>query len=130
MGFAAWKPYIGVEETKQMPQTVFKLIAELIGTMFLVLVGCGSCFNAGSDDAAYVRIALCFGVTVATIAQSIGHISGCHINPAVTLGLFFGGKIGLINSLLYIVVQCIGGLIGAALLKVTLSIRIPDLENS
>jgi len=116
MGFAAWKPYIGVEETKQMPQTVFKLIAELIGTMFLVLVGCGSCFQAGGD-AGYVRIALCFGVTVATIAQSIGHISGCHINPAVTLGLFFGGKIGLINSLLYIVVQCIGGLIGAALLK-------------
>lgn len=129
MGFAAWKPYIGVEETKQMPQTVFKLIAELIGTMFLVLVGCGSCFKA-DGDAGYVRIALCFGVTVATIAQSIGHISGCHINPAVTLGLFFGGKIGLINSLLYIVVQCIGGLIGAALLKVMLSIRIPDFENS
>jgi len=115
MGFAAWKPYVGVEETKQL-QTVFKLIAELIGTMFLVLVGCGSCFKA-DGDAGYVRIALCFGVTVATIAQSIGHISGCHINPAVTLGLFFGGKIGLINSLLYIVVQCIGGLIGAALLK-------------
>ena len=130
MGFAAWKPYIGVEETKQMPQTVFKLIAELIGTMFLVLVGCGSCFSNAADDAGYVRIALCFGVTVATIAQSIGHISGCHINPAVTLGLFFGGKIGLINSLLYIVVQSICGLIGAALLKVMLSIRIPDFENS
>ena len=131
MGFAAWKPYVGVEETKQL-QTVFKLIAELIGTMFLVLIGCGSCFNDDDvgGDAYYVRIALCFGVTVATIAQSIGHISGCHINPAVTLGLFFGGKIGLINSLLYIVVQCIGGLIGAALLKVMLSIRIPDFENS
>jgi len=88
----------------------------MIGTMFLVLVGCGSCFGAGGD-AGYVRIALCFGVTVATIAQSIGHISGCHINPAVTLGLFFGGKIGLINSILYIVAQLIGGLIGAGLLK-------------
>merc|ERR1719282_1946011 len=84
--------------------------------MFLVLVGCGSCFGA-EGDAGYVRIALCFGVTVATIAQSIGHISGCHINPAVTLGLFFGGKIGLINSILYIVAQLIGGLIGAGLLK-------------
>merc|ERR1711953_1561671 len=86
---------------------------------FLVLVGCGSCFgdHSASPDAGYVRIALCFGVTVATIAQSIGHISGCHINPAVTLGLFFGGKIGLINSILYIVAQLIGGLIGAGLLK-------------
>ena len=129
MGYIAWMPYVGVDEAKKFPDILFKLVAEMIGTMFLVLVGCGSCLNA-DGDAGYVRIALCFGVTVATIAQSIGHISGCHINPAVTLGLFFGGKIGLINSLLYIVVQCIGGLIGAALLKVMLSIRIPDFENS
>merc|ERR1711953_66434 len=117
MGFAGWMPYVGVDEAKKFPDILFKLVAEMIGTMFLVLVGCGSCFPGGSDDAAYVRIALCFGVTVATIAQSIGHISGCHINPAVTLGLFFGGKIGLINSILYIVAQLIGGLIGAGLLK-------------
>ena len=139
MGFAGWMPYVGVDEAKKFPDILFKLVAEMIGTMFLVLVGCGSCFGANPDkdgddvgdtpDAAYVRIALCFGVTVATIAQSIGHISGCHINPAVTLGLFFGGKIGLINSILYIVAQLIGGLIGAGLLKVTLPIRIPDLEN-
>merc|ERR1739836_158689 len=116
MGFATWVPYVGVEEAKKFPDILFKLVAEMIGTMFLVLVGCGSCFGAGGD-AGYVRIALCFGVTVATIAQSIGHISGCHINPAVTLGLFFGGKIGLINSILYIVAQLIGGLIGAGLLK-------------
>ena len=140
MGYLAWMPYVGVDEAKKFPDILFKLVAEMIGTMFLVLVGCGSCFGANPDrdgdkvgdtpDAAYVRIALCFGVTVATIAQSIGHISGCHINPAVTLGLFFGGKIGLINSILYIVAQLIGGLIGAGLLKVTLPIRIPDLENS
>jgi len=117
MGYNAWVPYVGVDEAKKFPDILFKLVAEMIGTMFLVLVGCGSCFGAGGDDAAYVRIALCFGVTVATIAQSIGHISGCHINPAVTLGLFFGGKIGLINSILYIVAQLIGGLIGAGLLK-------------
>ena len=128
MGFKGWVPYVGVDEAKKFPDILFKLVAEMIGTMFLVLVGCGSCFGAGGD-AGYVRIALCFGVTVATIAQSIGHISGCHINPAVTLGLFFGGKIGLINSILYIVAQLIGGLIGAGLLKVTLPIRIPDLEK-
>ena len=131
MGYIAWMPYVGVDEAKKFPDILFKLVAEMIGTMFLVLVGCGSCFgdHSASPDAGYVRIALCFGVTVATIAQSIGHISGCHINPAVTLGLFFGGKIGLINSILYIVAQLIGGLIGAGLLKVTLPIRIPDLEK-
>jgi len=97
-------------------------MAEFLGTMFLVLVGCGSCLTVPTEkiQPSVVGIALCFGVTVATIAQSIGHISGCHINPAVTFGLFFGGKIGLINSILYIVVQCLGGLVGAGLLKALL----------
>merc|ERR1712012_1260910 len=126
MGYIAWVPYIGVDEAKKFPDILFKLVAEMIGTMFLVLVGCGSCFGPASGDAGYVRITLCFGVTVATIAQSIGHISGCHINPAVTLGLFFGGKIGLINSILYIVAQLIGGLIGAGLLKAFLGELVPE----
>ena len=65
-----------------------------------------------------VRIALAFGLTVATMAQSIGHISGCHINPGVTAGLLVGRKIGLIKGLLYIVVQCLGAIVGAALLMV------------
>ena len=65
-----------------------------------------------------VRIALGFGLTVATMAQSIGHISGCHINPGVTAGLFVGRKIGLIKGLLYIVVQCAGAIVGAALIMV------------
>ena len=73
-------------------------------------------FNLLSGD--YVRIAMCFGVTVATMAQSIGHISGCHINPAVTAGLLIGRKIGLIKAILYIVSQCIGAVIGTGLLFV------------
>jgi aquaporin related protein len=72
----------------------------------------------GGDNADFVRIAFAFGVTVATIAQTIGHISGCHINPAVTFGLVFGRKIGILKALLYIVFQCLGALIGAGLLKV------------
>ena len=68
----------------------------------------------------FVRIALCFGVTVATMAQSIGHISGCHINPAVTAGLLVGRKIGLIKAILYIVSQCVGAVIGTGLLSVSL----------
>ena len=64
------------------------------------------------------RIALAFGVTVATLAQSIGHVSGCHINPAVTAGLLVGRKIGLLRAIAYIVAQCFGGAIGAGLLLV------------
>ena len=65
-----------------------------------------------------VRISLAFGLTVATMAQSIGHISGCHINPGVTSGLIVGGKIGVIKGLLYIALQSVGGIVGAAILKV------------
>lgn len=110
-------PKLGLEEFqgKLLKNTLASCVAELIGTMFLNLVGCGSALNHGGD---YVRIALCFGVTVATMAQSIGHISGCHINPAVTAGLLVGRKIGLIKAILYIVSQCIGAIIGTGLLKV------------
>ena len=141
------KPYLmenpttGENEVKTI-KLVQALIAELLGTMFLVLVGCGSCISGGRpkliqgevddkndettknddvDQNDYVQIALAFGVTVATLAQSIGHISGCNINPAVTVGLVVGGKLGLVKGLLYIVAQCIGALIGAALLLVNIT---------
>ena len=68
-------------------------------------------------QAQYVRIALCFGVTVATVAQTIGHVSGCHINPAVTAGLITGAKIGLIKGLLYMVAQSVGAILGACILR-------------
>ena len=109
------------------------LIAELLGTLFLVLVGCGSCMGHGLrcsqdknsvDDVValdVVRIALAFGLVVATLAQSIGHISGCHINPAVTIGLVTGRKMGIAKGALYVVSQCIGALIGAGLLQVSRS---------
>ena len=65
-----------------------------------------------------VRISLAFGLTVATMAQSIGHISGCHINPGITAGLIIGKKIGVIKGLLYVAFQCLGAVFGAGILKV------------
>eukprot|EP00095_Tigriopus_kingsejongensis_P002445 maker-scaffold380_size190731-snap-gene-0.43 protein:Tk02445 transcript:maker-scaffold380_size190731-snap-gene-0.43-mRNA-1 annotation:"aquaporin" len=111
---ADFLPYIGIDEAKQVVPLIKSLIAELIGTLMLVLVGCGSCLGGPSAD--FVRIALAFGVTVATMAQSIGHVSGCHINPAVTAGLFVGRKIGLIKAILYIVFQCLGATVGSGIL--------------
>lgn len=120
-------PYIGLEEiSKDKVGTAKALVAELLGTLILVFVGVGSCLGGDgqdtlsefSDQAQYVRIALCFGVTVATVAQTIGHISGCHINPAVTAGLITGAKIGLIKGLLYMVAQSVGAILGAGILRI------------
>lgn len=110
-------PKLGLEDFKGagLKKTLRSCAAEVIGTLFLVLIGCGACLNHEKD---FVRIALAFGVTVATMAQSIGHVSGCHINPAVTAGLLVGQKIGLVKALLYVVSQCLGAVLGAGLLKV------------
>ena len=128
------KPYLMVNPTTGRNEVteiriIQALVAELLGTMFLVLIGCGSCISGGRgsvigqntqiiNQSDYVQIALAFGVTVATLAQSIGHVSGCNINPAVTVGLITGGRLGLVKGLLYIVAQCIGATIGAGLLLV------------
>jgi len=113
-------PYIGLEEIKDDKVLVLKqLLAEFIGTLLLVLVACGSCIGGedeGDHQAKFVRIALCFGITVATLAQTFGHVSGCHVNPAVTVGLVTGAKVGVAKGVLYIVAQSLGGVAGAGLL--------------
>lgn len=100
-----------------------KYIAEMVGTMVLVLFGCGvavvvgNFLVLGSGYTAWViATALAFGLSIVAMAYVIGNISGCHINPAVSLGMYVNGKMELKDMIFYMVFQIIGGLVGAALL--------------
>ncbi|MCP4442356.1 MAG: aquaporin Z [Aureispira sp.] len=100
-----------------------KLMAEFIGTFWLVLGGCGSAMLAANIPnsemgIAYIGVALAFGLTVVSMAYSIGHISGCHLNPAVSIGLFVGGRFDSKELPGYIVAQVLGGIFGALILYV------------
>ena len=97
-----------------------RYISELIGTMVLVLFGCGSAAIAGSTLGT-VGIALAFGLSIVAMAYVIGDISGCHINPAVSIGMWIDGRMETKDLLLYIVFQCIGAIIGIAILAVIIN---------
>src|SRR5579883_81271 len=93
--------------------------AEFIGTFWLVLGGCGSAVLAAGFPnlgIGFVGVALAFGLTVLTMAFAIGHISGCHLNPAVSVGLWAGGRFEAGKVLPYVVVQVLGGILAAAVL--------------
>jgi aquaporin Z len=91
-----------------------KYLAELLGTFVLVFVGTGAVVFAGAQIG-YVGIALAFGLSVLAMVYTIGPISGCHINPAVTLSMLAAGKIPSKDAIIYIIVQCIGAIIASAL---------------
>jgi aquaporin Z len=96
-----------------------KNIAEFIGTFWLVLGGCGSAMLAAgfpNVGIGLVGVSFAFGLTVLTVAYSLGHISGAHLNPAVTLGLWAGGRIDKKIILPYIISQILGGIAAAAVL--------------
>ncbi|HCE2451304.1 TPA: aquaporin Z [Vibrio parahaemolyticus] len=98
-----------------------KYLAEAFGTFWLVLGGCGSAvLAAGFPDVGIglLGVALAFGLTVLTMAFAIGHISGCHLNPAVTVGLWAGGRFDTKDVAPYIIAQVIGGLIAGGILYV------------
>lgn len=97
-----------------------KYLAEMVGTMVLVLMGCGAAVSLGCDpvgnQASVVGTALAFGLSVVAMAYTIGGISGCHINPAITLGVLLSGRMSGKDAGMYMVFQVIGGLLGAAIL--------------
>ena len=92
-----------------------RYISELLGTMVLVLFGCGSAAIAGSYLGTF-GIAMAFGLSIIAMAYVIGDISGCHVNPAVSIGMWIDGRLDSKDLLAYIVFQCIGAIIGIALL--------------
>ncbi len=101
-----------------------KLFAEFFGTFWLVFGGCGSAiFAAGFPNLGigFVGVALAFGLTVLTMAYAVGHISGAHFNPAVTLGLWAGGMFPAKDLLGYIIAQVIGGIAAASVLYLIIS---------
>src|SRR5437016_746931 len=98
-----------------------KLGAEFVGTFWLVLGGCGSAVLAAEIGIGLVGVALAFGLTVVTMAYAVGHISGGHFNPAVTIGLFAGGRTPAGELLPYILAQLAGAIIAALVLYVVAS---------
>ena len=96
-----------------------KLVAEFIGTAWLVLGGCGAAVLAAAFPAlgiGFAGVSLAFGLTVLTMAYAIGHVSGCHLNPAVSVGLWAGGRFPARELPGYIVAQVLGAIAGAGLL--------------
>jgi aquaporin Z len=101
-----------------------RLGAEFLGTFWLVLGGCGSAVLAAAYPhlgIGFLGVALAFGLTVLTMAFAIGHISGCHLNPAVTIGLWAGGRFSAKDILPYIAAQVLGAIAGAGILYIIAS---------
>lgn len=96
-----------------------KYIAEFIGTLALVFLGCGTAMLVGCDAAqggGYILTAFAFGLTIVGMAYCVGNISGCHINPAVSLGCLLSGRMDIKNFVGYVIAQCLGALAGSGLL--------------
>ena len=106
--------------------------AEFFGTFWLVLGGCGSAVLAAAFPGlgiGFVGVALAFGLTVLTMAYAVGHISGCHLNPAVSVGLWIGGRFPAKDLVPYVIAQVAGGLAGAGVLY-AIATGIPSFSAS
>jgi aquaporin Z len=101
-----------------------KFVAEMLGTMVLVLMGCGSAVIAGADGTTGVGllgISFAFGLSVVSMAYAIGHISGCHINPAISIAMVVAGRMKAKEAGFYIVAQILGAIIGSGILYIIFS---------
>ena len=110
-----------------------KYLAEAIGTCTLVVLGCGTAMLVGCDAAAgggYILTALAFGLSIVAMAYCVGNISGCHINPAVSLAVYLSGGLEKKDFAGYVVAQCIGALIGSGLLALIFSLgKVTDMTG-
>ncbi len=110
-----------------------KYVAEFIGTCTLVVLGCGTAMLVGCDAASgsgYLLTAFAFGLTIVAMAYSIGNISGCHINPAVSLGVLLSGGMKVKEFVGYVVSQCLGALAGAGLLAAVFGLgKVKDMTG-
>ena len=110
-----------------------KYLAELIGTCVLVTMGCGTAMLVGCDAASgsgYLLTALAFGLSIVAMAYSIGNISGCHVNPAVSLAVLLSGGMDAADFVGYVVAQCAGSLVGSVLLACIFAMGgVPDMTG-
>jgi len=110
---------------------VKKYVSELIGTMVLVFMGCGSAvFLGAATGGGHLAVALAFGLSIVAMAYVIGNVSGCHINPAVSLAALLDKRIGLLDFCGYVVSQVIGAIAGAGLLRVMATTSGIDLTGN
>lgn len=108
-----------------------KLIAECIGTATLVVFGCGTAMVTGCEHwGGYLLTAMAFGLVIVGMAYCVGNISGCHINPAVSLGVLLSGRMSLSDFIGYVIAQCVGATAGAGILAAIFSMGgIEDLTG-
>ena len=111
-----------------------KMIAEFIGTCVLVVFGCGTAMTVGCDSTSgcgYILTALAFGLVIVAMAYSVGNVSGCHINPAVSIGMLVAGKMTVCDFFCYIISQFLGAIAGAGILKGVFSLAgLEDATNA
>ena len=111
-------------------ENIKKYLAEFAGTATLVFMGCGSAMVLGCDPSGgHLAVALAFGLAIVATAYVIGGISGCHINPAVSLGVLLSKRMTVKDFAGYVIAQIAGAILGAALLKLLLGFGMPDLTG-
>ncbi|XP_063930691.1 aquaporin isoform X2 [Zophobas morio] len=108
---------LGINDLKSKNTLWKALLAEFLANVLLNFFGCASCVSATGKPTSFVLIALTFGLVIFILVQTLGHVSGAHINPAVTAGMMSVGNISIVKGILYIIVQCLGSLAGSSVLK-------------